>query len=256
MTSGCGGGTRAAQPPVEGAPTTSTAPTPTSGPTPDGSDPAGSTAPRASATTSAPRGPTSTRPPIATPPVDGIPPVSAAPATALVDGLRVAPPDPAAGDYRRDAFGSGWSYDGRSGCNTRELVLAIESHPAAVVGPRCKPLSGHWTSIYDGVAATDPAALEIDHLVPLADAWRSGAAHWTDGRRVAFANDLTDPDTLVAVTSRSNRSKGDSSPDQWLPPALQDRCRYVEAWIRVKARWSLAVTPAEKATLVQVISGC
>ncbi|MEO6629226.1 MAG: HNH endonuclease family protein [Aquihabitans sp.] len=184
------------------------------------------------------------------------PPVSEAPATALIDRLAVQAPDPFLADYRRTAFGRGWDYHPESGCNTRELVLIVESSPPPVMGPRCKPISGHWVSIYDGVRATDPAALEIDHLVPLSDAWRSGAAGWSDARREAFANDVTDPDTLVAVTSHSNRSKGDSSPDDWMPPASGDHCRYVEAWIRVKARWSLAVTPAEKSTLVQVLSGC
>ena len=182
--------------------------------------------------------------------------VSDAPATALVDRLVVRAPDPAVPDYRRKAFGSGWDYHPESGCNTRELVLITESSPPPEMGPRCKPISGHWVSLYDGVVATDPAALEIDHLVPLAEAWRSGAADWSDARREAFANDLTDPDTLVAVTSRSNRSKGDSSPDEWMPPASGDHCRYVDAWVRVKARWSLAVTPAEKSTLVQILSGC
>ena len=188
--------------------------------------------------------------------MDANPPVSDAPATALIDRLAVRLPDPTLADYRRKAFGSGWDYHPETGCNTRELVLITESTSPPVMGPRCKPLSGNWVSIYDGVVATDPAALEIDHLVPLSDAWRSGAAGWTDARREAFANDLTDPDTLVAVTSRSNRSKGDSSPDAWMPPASGDHCRYAEGWIRVKARWALALTPAEKSTLVQVLSGC
>ena len=38
--------------------------------------------------------------------------------------------------------------------------------------------------------------------------------------------------------------------------AAGGRCAYVEAWIRVKARWGLRLAPAEKATLVQVLSGC
>lgn len=205
--------------------------------------------------TTGPTGPAPGPDPVAPHPVDGVPPVPTAPATALLDRLTLGTTPPAE-PYRRQAFGRGWAYDPASGCNTRERVLADESGPGLVVGERCKPLAGTWTSTYDGVAATDPAALEIDHLVPLADAWRSGAATWSPERRLAFANDLTDPGTLVAVTSRSNRSKGDSSPDRWLPSAPEDRCRYVGDWIRVKYRWGLTITPAEKATLVQVLAGC
>jgi len=188
--------------------------------------------------------------------VDGIPPVPDGPASALVDRLRVAGVDPELPDYRRKAFGGGWDYDGETGCNTRELVLIEESLAPPVMGDRCRPVSGQWISRYDGFATSDPADLEIDHFVPLAEAWRTGAAHWTDSRREAFANDLGDPATLVAVSSRSNRSKGDSPPDLWLPPSPDDRCPYVADWIRVKARWDLAVSPAEKSVLVQVLSGC
>lgn len=177
------------------------------------------------------------------------------PATALVDRLVVAAPDESV-PYRRKAFGSGWDYDPATKCNTRELVLAEESGPGLVVDAKCKPQTGTWTSLYDGVVTHDPSDLEIDHLVPLADAWRSGAAHWTPERRREFANDLTDPATLVAVTSNSNRSKQDSTPADWLPPNFDDRCRYVSDWVRVKYRWGLTVTPQEKSTLVQILSGC
>ncbi|MCB0978893.1 MAG: HNH endonuclease [Acidimicrobiales bacterium] len=177
------------------------------------------------------------------------------PATALVDRLVVASPDETV-PYRRKEFGSGWDYDSATKCNTRELVLAEESGPGLVVDAKCKPQTGTWTSLYDGVVTHDPSDLEIDHLVPLADAWRSGADRWTPERRRAFANDLTDPATLVAVTSHSNRSKQDSTPAEWLPPNFDDRCRYVSDWVRVKYRWGLTVTPQEKSTLVQILSGC
>ena len=184
------------------------------------------------------------------------PPVPTAPVTALLDRLPVATPDPARPDYRRDEFGDGWSYDRDSGCNVREYVLITESRTEAQVDDRCKPLAGDWVSVYDGVTTTDPTDLEIDHVVALSEAWRSGAWRWSRARREAFANDLVDPGSLVAVTTRSNRSKGDSPPDQWLPDAFDARCTYVEAWIRIKTRWALTISPPEKATLVQVLSGC
>ncbi|HEX2575740.1 MAG TPA: hypothetical protein VHK88_05280, partial [Aquihabitans sp.] len=107
-----------------------------------------------------------------------------APATELVDRLVVAAPDPGLAPYRRAAFGEAWDYDPASGCNTRERVLIAESLVPATVDDRCRP-TGRWRSAYDGVTTSDPADLQIDHLVALADAWRSGAATWTDERRLA-----------------------------------------------------------------------
>jgi hypothetical protein len=198
-----------------------------------------------------------TGPPATVPgtPLDGVPSVPDAPATALVDRLRVAEPwSPI--PYRRDEFGSGWDYDGRTGCNTRERVLAEESGPGLVVDDRCKPMTGTWRSAYDGLVTSDPADLEIDHLVPLAEAWRTGAAGWTRERRRAFANDLDDPSTLVAVSSRSNRSKQDSTPAGWLPADPDGRCAFVADWVRVKHRWGLTVAPDEKVAITQVLAGC
>jgi hypothetical protein len=232
------------------APTVSGGTVPTTAPTAAPTPPTGAPG----STGSAPPAPPA--PPGPPGPVDGVPAVPTAPASALLDGLVVATVDPALPDYRRAAFGDGWRYDPSTGCNIRELVLITESRTPPQMGERCRPLTGDWVSSYDGVATTDPADLEIDHLVPLAEAWRTGAASWTAERRAAFANDLDDPGTLAAVTSRSNRSKGDSAPDRWLPHDPEGRCPYVQAWVRVKARWGLRVAPAEKAVLVQVLAGC
>lgn len=213
-------------------------------------------APTTTTTTTTSTAPAIVPPPTASPDaVDGVPPVPDAPASALVDRLVVAEPW-SRSPYRRDAFGSGWDYDGRTGCNTRELVLAEESGPGLVVDDRCKPLTGSWRSVYDGMTTADPADLEIDHLVPLAEAWRTGAASWTDARREAFANDLDDPGTLVAVSSRSNRSKQDSTPAGWLPTDPVGRCSFVADWVRVKYRWGLTVAADEKVAITQVLAGC
>jgi hypothetical protein len=177
------------------------------------------------------------------------------PVAALLQQIPVATPDPGRPPYDRDAFGD-WAYDPSSGCNTRERVLIEESLDPPVLDDRCHPQSGRWVSVYDRVATTDPDDLQIDHLVALADAWRSGASAWTEAQRHAFANDLDDPGTLVAVTSRTNQSKGDSTPDEWLPPDRTSWCGYSERWVRVKARWRLSVEPAEKAALVRILEGC
>lgn len=98
--------------------------------------------------------------------------------------------------------------------------------------------------------------LQTDHFVPLAEAWRSGAATWTDDRREAFSNDLDHPETLIAVTGSTNQSKSDRTPNEWLPPDRTVWCTYATDWVSVKTTWSLSVTAAEKATLVQILGGC
>jgi hypothetical protein len=218
-----------------------------------GADGPGSTVPRPAPTiglTTSPRAGTTT---------------SAAPATtttgasprSAVDRLVVAQPPADLPDYRRAEFGDGWDYDPSTGCNVRERVLIAESSVAVTFGTtRCHPVAGRWLSLYDGLVTTDPTDLQIDHLVPLGDAWRSGAATWTPDRRRAYANDLTDPNTLVAVSARTNESKGDSSPDEWMPPDRTSWCTYADRWVEVKARWHLSVTPSEKSTLVQILEGC
>ncbi|MGN6694768.1 MAG: HNH endonuclease family protein [Aquihabitans sp.] len=173
----------------------------------------------------------------------------------LLGGLVVRPSDPAA-PYRRDAFGDAWDYDPASGCNTREEVLIDESVIEPTVDDRCRTTVGRWRSLYDGTETTTPADLQIDHLVPLADAWRSGADTWTPSRRRAFANDRTSPDTLIAVTGHTNQSKGDSTPDEWLPPDEASWCTYAQMWVRVKATWDLSVTAPEQARLTEVLATC
>lgn len=187
-------------------------------------------------------------------PTDPTPPV---PELASVDALAVRPTDDPGGEpYRRDEFGDGWQYDPSTGCNVRERVLIEESLVPPQVDDRCRSSQGRWRSAYDGVETDDPADLQIDHVVPLSDAWRAGAATWTRDRRIAFANDLEDPATLAAVTGRSNQQKGDRTPDEWLPEAAGARCEYARSWVRIKARWGLSVHPAEKAALVRVLEGC
>ncbi len=173
-----------------------------------------------------------------------------------IDSLEVAQTAANVAPYRRDAFGGDWAYDPISGCNIRERVLIEESLVPAVVDDRCHPSSGQWVSAYDGITTQDPADLQIDHFIPLANAWRSGAATWTPERRLAFANDLTSPLTLIAVYGRTNESKSDSTPDQWLPPDKGAWCTYAKNWVTVKSRWTLTVTPPEKATLVRILNDC
>ncbi|MFF3350712.1 HNH endonuclease family protein [Streptomyces sp. NPDC002779] len=135
--------------------------------------------------------------------------------------------------------------DRADGCNTRQEVLLSEAVEAPEVGAGCTITGGRWHSYYDGQQVTSASALDIDHLVPLAEAWDSGASAWRAGRREAYANDQTVAVSLVAVTARSNRAKADKDPAQWLPPAAEQHCRYVSEWVGTKLRWNLTADPAE-----------
>ncbi|MFJ8896935.1 HNH endonuclease family protein [Leifsonia sp. NPDC102414] len=114
------------------------------------------------------------------------------------------------------------------------------------IGPGCKVTAGQWYSFYDGVTVTAPGGLDIDHMVPLAEAWDSGASAWTPERREAYANDLDAESSLVAVTARTNRSKADQDPADWLTPLLDARCTYAADWVATKLRWKLAVDDRER----------
>ncbi|MFE9976050.1 HNH endonuclease family protein [Streptomyces hirsutus] len=159
--------------------------------------------------------------------------------------------------YDRDAFRH-WNAgtDPSDGCNTRAEVLLSEAVEPPVVGPGCRLTGGRWWSYYDQVWVTAASGLDLDHMVPLAESWDSGASAWTAQRREAYANDQGAEASLVAVTARSNRSKSDQDPAQWLPPAAEVHCRYVAEWVATKLRWELTADEAELAALRKVAAGC
>ncbi|WP_329053845.1 HNH endonuclease family protein [Amycolatopsis sp. NBC_01488] len=154
--------------------------------------------------------------------------------------------------YSRDKFPH-WIDQGNS-CNTRELVLKRDG-TNVVTGSDCAPTSGTWKSPYDGATWTAASDVDIDHVVPLADAWRTGASAWTTAQRQAYANDLTDPQ-LIAVTDNVNQEKGDKSPDQWKPPLTSYWCTYAKMWTAVKYKFKLTVNTAEKSALTDMLGRC
>ena len=158
--------------------------------------------------------------------------------------------------YDRGLFRHWVDADG-DGCDTRREVLITEAVTAPAVGAGCGLSDGMWVSRYDSVTETGTGrGFDIDHLVPLKEAWDSGAHGWDAQTRERFANDLGYEQSLVAVSAGSNRSKGAQDPTGWLPPERSQRCWYAAAWINVKARWELSVDPAEADTLYNIISGC
>lgn len=172
-------------------------------------------------------------------------------ATPELSALRIAPEGKMAG-YSRDRFPH-WSSQGNS-CDTREIVLQRQG--AEVRSDKnCKAVAGSWTSPYDGVVVKDAGDVDIDHTVPLAEAWRSGADKWTDDERAKFANDLGGIQ-LLATSATSNRSKGDQDPAKWKPPVQSYWCTYAKHWVEVKTAYKLAVDQAEHDALASMLARC
>jgi hypothetical protein len=139
-------------------------------------------------------------------------------------------------------------------CNTRETVLKRDG-TSVVVDSACAATSGKWYSPYDGATWTASSDVDIDHVVPLKNAWESGAWAWTTTKRESYANDLSDPQ-LIAVTDNVNQSKGDKSPDAWKPPLTSYYCTYARMWVKVKYVWALTVTSAEKSAVSSMLATC
>lgn len=186
-------------------------------------------------------------------------PASIAPTTAAValDALTVLQSIPIElehhEDYSRDLFAIWSDLDG-DGCDTRQEVLTEESAGLVQTDPvGCYVLAGDWSSSYDGATLTDPADVDIDHVVALKEAWDSGAWEWTAERRIAYGNDLTDPRTLAAVSTQSNEQKGDGDPSNWLP--TENVCTFIADWIAVKARWAMTMDESEWFRLRNLLTG-
>lgn len=156
--------------------------------------------------------------------------------------------------YQRSAFPL-WVDADKDKCDTRAEILIIESKTKPVLGPKCKVISGKWYSWYDGKTWTKPADVDIDHVVPLKEAWESGAKSWTKEKRTRYANDLAFAWGLDAVTDNVNSSKSDKDPAQWMPPLKTVYCSYATHWVAVKYRWKLTIDPAEFKKLASVLTG-
>ncbi|MFD6372232.1 HNH endonuclease family protein [Streptomyces roseolus] len=188
-------------------------------------------------------------------------PAAAAPAAAvlaLADAVDLVPvADESRTGYTRDKF-KHWNtgLDAADGCNTRAEVLLAEAVESPAVAAGCKLSGGRWLSYYDGQEVNDPAKLDIDHMVPLAEAWDSGASAWDAKRREAYANDQDAATSLVAVTARTNRQKADQDPSTWMPPHPDVQCRYIGEWTATKLRWGLSADQAEADALKVYAEAC
>ena len=173
----------------------------------------------------------------------------------ILDGLEVKGRAPKTG-YARGEFGRGWAKDS-SGCDTRNRILKRDLKNTTE-NEKCQILTGILNDPYTGQEiifdrAQNAAAIQIDHVVALSDAWQKGAQQLDLATRTNFAND---PLNLLASEGDANQAKGDSDAASWLPPNKAFRCEYVTRQVRVKQKYSLWVTEAEKAAMKNVLTNC
>lgn len=109
----------------------------------------------------------------------------------------------------------------------------------------CQVYKGEWNDPYSGKTYKLAKAVQIDHVVPLKNAYKSGAHQWTKDRRCHYANYLKDNGHLLAVSGHENMSKGDAGPERYLPPNEEYVCEYLHNWLRIKATWSLGFSENE-----------
>ncbi|MEU6405900.1 HNH endonuclease family protein [Streptomyces sp. NPDC046985] len=177
-------------------------------------------------------------------------PVSGATARSYLAQLTVATENRTG--YERSLFPTWITISGT--CDTREWILKRDG-TNVTTDSSCRATSGSWYSPYDGATWNSASDVDIDHLVPLAEAWDSGASKWTTSQRQAFANDVTRPQ-LLAVTDNVNQAKGDQDPATWVPSQSSYLCTYVRAWVQVKYYYDLSVDSAEKSALTRDLAGC
>ena len=147
--------------------------------------------------------------------------------------------------YDRKLYGSWIDADGDCQNTRHEVLIAESTVPVTLDAKGCRVVAGQWEDPYTGRVFTNPRSLDIDHFIPLAEVHRSGGHAWTPTQRRQYANDLSNPDTLIAVSSSANRSKRDKDPAHWLPPNRAYRCEYLKIWIDLKRHWALAMDPVE-----------
>ena len=144
-------------------------------------------------------------------------------------------------NYSRSSF-KHWIDEDGDCLNTRQEVLQRESLETVEI-KNCRVVRGKWYDAYSGQFYTQTSKLDIDHIIPLKEAWESGADKWTAKKRKEFANDY---DNLIAVSRSLNRQKGAKDPAEWLPPHTEYICEYIARWIYIKEKYNLKMDLKEK----------
>ncbi len=194
-------------------------------------------------------------------PAPTLPPPTPTPTTMTgtleLPALRIAPVPSNLPDYNRDDWTHWIDVDGDCQ-NTRHEVLIAESiTPVTFTNSSgCAVASGQWIGPFTGTVVNTAGELDVDHMVPLANAHRSGGWAWSTTEKRVFANDLSYPGHLNAVTASANRSKGSRGPEAWRPPDERSWCQYAADWATIKDNWGLIVTIAESEALQVMLDTC
>lgn len=156
--------------------------------------------------------------------------------------------------YSRDQFGDGW--DTVLGCSVRVIILYRDLRDT-ILGDNCTVISGVLDDPYSGeekrYSSENPSDIQIDHVVALSNAWKTGAAMLTQEQREKLAND---PLNLLAVDGKLNQIKGDADAADWMPPEKEFHCTYIARQIAVKYKYSLWVRNNERQAMEKTLSHC
>lgn len=148
-----------------------------------------------------------------------------------------------------------------SRCDVREAVLYRDGKNVQV-DDDCNILQGVWLDPYNNVTYSYNLGkgvkvvishLEIEHIVPFANAYVSGAYKWTDETFKMFAHDVNN---LIVVNGSDNSAKGDKGPESWEPENSDYHCEYATSWVKTKAEYELSITKDEQTALYNMLETC
>lgn len=176
-------------------------------------------------------------------------------ASTALDKLPVKGRAPKTG-FSRQQFGDGWAQTGT--CTMRDKIMARDfSQTTFISEGDCTVTSGVLNDPYTGktinFSRQRSAAVQIDHVVALSNAWQTGAQQLSVGRRAELAND---PLELLAVDGPANNEKSDGDAATWLPSNKPYRCRYAARQVAIKAKYNLWVTPPERDAIRRILGSC
>ena len=81
-----------------------------------------------------------------------------------------------------------------------EVVIAESTLPVGFkTSEGCHVVSRNWSDPYSSKTIKNASNLDIDHLVSLKGVHESGGFVWDAAKRRDYANDLSDPNTLIEV---------------------------------------------------------
>ena len=180
---------------------------------------------------------------------------TARPATTLA--ITVAPISADVPEYSRSQWNH-WTDEDGDCQDARQEALISESLVGVTFESerKCRVATGRWYGAFTGIYVEAPGDLDVDHLVPLKNAHDSGGWAWSSDRKQEYANNLRDPDHLIAVTKGANRSKGAKGPEEWRPPDEGYWCQYATDWTDVKMEWGLTMTQRETEAVIEMLDTC